>query len=231
MPERLFVGPADDIAGAVERMAAIESVLAPDDGVAAFNKMYLRVTQEVGKAVEGETFEHQEFLDRLDIVFANHYFAAFDADASHERVPRAWAPLFEARHKPHTHPIQFAFAGMNAHINHDLGIAVLGTCDELALEPVDGSPEHRDFCATNEILDKLMPSVKAWFADGIMGRFDRDAGWVDDAFERWVIAEIRSVAWEVGQLVYRMRDHPRLQKLFLDNLARTVSIAGHGLLI
>jgi hypothetical protein len=231
MSERLVVGPADHIDGVIERMHSIDAVLPNDDGVAEFNRMYLRVTEEVGKSVQGKSFEDREFLERLDIVFANHFFAAFDADALRGDVPRPWSPLFDARHKPHTHPIQFAFAGMNAHINHDLGIAVVGTCDQLAIEPVDGSPEHRDFCATNEILDELMPTIKAWFADGVVGRIDRDAGWLDDAFERWAIAVIREAAWDVGQLIWSLRDHPHMQKLFLGTLARSVCLAGHGLLI
>jgi hypothetical protein len=231
VPEGLVVGPADDIDGVIERMRAIDGALRTDDGVAAFNRMYLRVTEAVGEAVVGRSFENQLFLDRLDVVFANYYFAAFDADVRHEGVPRAWSPLFDARRKPSTHPIQFAFAGMNAHINHDLGIAVVSTCGDLELEPVDGSPEHRDFAATNEILDDLMPGIKAWFAEGIVGRFDRDAGWLDDAFERWGIAMLRGAAWEVGQLVWSLRDHPHLQKLFLGNLALSVGMAGEGLLL
>jgi hypothetical protein len=227
----LTVGHANDIDGVIERMHAIDDVLPKGDGVAEFNRMYLRVTEEVGRAVEDRSFEHEEFLERLDIVFANHFFAAFDADSAKGDVPMAWSPLFESRHKPRTHPIQFAFAGMNAHINHDLGLAVVSTCDDLALEPIDGSPEHRDYCATNEILDQLMPTIKAWFAEGIVGEFDRDAGWLDDAVERWGIAVIRGAAWEVGQLIWALRDHPLLQKLFLRNLARAVHMASHGLLI
>ena len=231
MPSRLLVGQAEDIDGAIDRMHSIDGVLPKGDGVAEFNRMYLRVTEEVRQAVGGRTFEHAEFLERLDIVFANHFFTAFDADSAKADVPTAWSPLFKSRHKPRTHPIQFAFAGMNAHINHDLGLAVVGTCDELALEPIDGSPEHHDFCATNEILDKLMPTIKGWFAEGIVGEFDRDAGWLDDAVERWSIAMIRGAAWEVGQLIWALRDHPFLQKLFLRNLARAVNVASHGLLI
>ena len=140
---RLVVGPADTIEGVIDRMRSIQDVLPEDDGVAAFNRMYLRVTDVVGEAVTGRTFQDKEFLGRLDVLFANTYFDAFDADANRDRVPAAWAPLFGARRKPHTHPIQFAFAGMNAHINHDLGLAVVSTCVELRREPVDGSPEHR----------------------------------------------------------------------------------------
>jgi len=36
-------------------------------------------------------------------------------------------------------PIQFALAGMNAHINHDLPVAIVSTCTELASSPAAGT--------------------------------------------------------------------------------------------
>lgn len=39
-------------------------------------------------------------------------------------VHKAWQPLFEVTNNQHITRIQFALAGMNAHINHDLPIAI-----------------------------------------------------------------------------------------------------------
>ncbi|MCU1596168.1 MAG: hypothetical protein JWO12_3560 [Frankiales bacterium] len=216
---------------AVDRMTAIDAALPAGDGVAAFNRMYLRVTVEVGQVVQGTTFEHAEFLERLDVNFANLYLDAYDADVRGERVPAAWAPLFDARRKDSTHPVQFAFAGMNAHINHDLGLAVVSTCREMDLGPEDDTPEHRDFRTTNEVLDQLMPVVKSWFEAGLFGRVDHAAGRVDDAFERWGIAALRAAAWDVSKLVWALDDHPHAQQLFLRSLSRGVETTGHALLI
>ena len=36
------------------------------------------------------------------------------------------------RSETHIAPMQFALAGMNAHINHDLPMAVVKTCEDLA---------------------------------------------------------------------------------------------------
>ena len=70
-------------------------------------------------------------------------------------MPRAWAPLFEARAKPRIAPIQFALAGMNAHINHDLCLALVATCKELGLGLDLGSPQHRDYLKVNAILERV----------------------------------------------------------------------------
>lgn len=231
MAAALVVGPADSIRGVIERMRAIDTHLPEDDGVAYFNRMYLRVTEDVGHAVDRHAFEAKAFLDQLDVRFANLFFAAFDADARGETGPSAWAPLFSCRIKPATHPIQFAFAGMNAHINHDLGIAVVETCQQLGVVPDDGTPEHHDFVATNAILDARIPAIKQWFAGSLVNRVDVAAGKIDDAFERWGIAVLRDSAWDVGKLLWLLRDHPLARRVFLATLARTVEAAGHGILI
>ncbi len=47
-------------------------------------------------------------------------------------VPLAWRPLVEQRAAAGIEPIQFALAGMNAHINHHLPLATVNTCTALA---------------------------------------------------------------------------------------------------
>jgi hypothetical protein len=55
-------------------------------------------------------------------------------------------------------PIQFAFADMNAHINHDLPFAVVATCKEFGKNP--GSPPvHAGYQRVNELLTKVESEV------------------------------------------------------------------------
>ena len=63
------------------------------------------------------------------------------------KTPRAWLPLFERRARRDIAPLQFAVAGMNAHINRDLPVALVDTCRALGLDLRDGSPEHADYRA------------------------------------------------------------------------------------
>src|SRR5262249_23490375 len=60
-------------------------------------------------------------MSELDVVFANMYFAAIAAgDVDPSRAPSAWRPLLRPRRNCGIARLQFALAGMNAHINRDL---------------------------------------------------------------------------------------------------------------
>lgn len=55
---------------------------------------------------------------------------------------------------------------MNAHINHDLSLALLQTNAELNLNPPLDSPEHDDFEHVNNILEALLPQTLVTLAEG-----------------------------------------------------------------
>ena len=118
-------------------MSAIDAALPETDGVAWFNRLYLKVTKAVQAAVSEGRFASSVFLERLDVVFAGYYFRAYEAGQSDPRVPTAWAPLFAARARDDVAPIQFGLAGMNAHINFDLGLALVDVAREVGIELED----------------------------------------------------------------------------------------------
>jgi hypothetical protein len=118
--------PLDPVATVIERMTKIRDGLDPRDGVACFNRMYLQVTELVGQNLVEGFFEDNAFIERLDVIFAGLYFRNVDAVESGQQADPSWQPLFDARSNRVVWPIQFAFAGMNAHINHDLPLA--GRC-------------------------------------------------------------------------------------------------------
>ena len=98
---------------------------------------------------------------------------------------------------------------MNAHINHDLPLAVDETCRELALLPEDDTPPHRDFVHVNEILGEVEDRVKVWFEQSVLAALDRDLGPLDDAFAMWSIRSARDLAWEHAKLLWALSDHPQ----------------------
>src|SRR4051812_13523636 len=130
--------PATSIADVIDMMTAIDGTLPDADGLKWFNRLYLRVTEAVAVAVgTGVVFEDPPFLQRLDVVFANLYFdAAAAGDVAPSSAPSAWAPLFAARREPGISRLQFALAGMNAHINRDLPDAVVKTHVQLGGMPL-----------------------------------------------------------------------------------------------
>ena len=124
------------IADVVAVMQSIDGLLPSNDGVKWFNRLYLMVTQKIDAQPPPNGWEDATWLTRLDVVFAGLYFAAI-AGALEQNADTAssWDALFEVRNGASVDRIQFALAGMNAHINHDLALALLQTDDELHLTP------------------------------------------------------------------------------------------------
>jgi len=222
-------GPLRTIAEVIARMTAIGDALSPEDGVARFNDLYLAVTRGVEEQIAGAAFEDQQFLARLDVVFAELYFTA--VDAAEGEVSRAWAPLFDVRAKRRIAPIQFALAGMNSHINHDLCVALAATCRELGIEPRTGSPQHRDYLKVNEILERVEDTVKARYATGLVGVADEALGRLDNVLAMWSVARARDAAWTQTETLWVLQSFPALADDYMAALARIVGLAGRGLLL
>lgn len=222
---------AETIDDVLERMEMIDRSLPSADGVATFNRMYQHVTELVDQSIGSRQFLAGEFLERLDVHFANLYFAAYAAALEGSEIPRAWAPLFTSRTKPRTVPIQFALAGMNAHISHDLPLAVVSTCRELALVPDEDTPQHTDYTTTNELLAEAAETIKGWFMTGSLARIDQLGGRVDDALEMFGLHLARMAAWDSAEMLWNLSDNPRLDRLFRSGLARTVELANRGILL
>lgn len=212
----------ETIADVIARMRAIGESVPPRDGVACFTRLYLAVTEAVAEAET--SFASPEFLMRLDVRFASLYFRAL------EDPPRAWAPLLEERGRFGIAPIQFALAGMNAHINRDLPLALLETCDELGVELRRDGPEHGDFLAVNALLQATEARVKRDFLTGDLAVADELLGEVDDVIAIWKVERARDAAWTNAETLRALRVSPDLADAFLVALDRMVGFAGRGLL-
>ena len=177
----------------IARLRRIDDELPPGDGAAVFNRMYLTVTETVAAGLEGDTvFVDPAFMEQLDVTFASLWIEAYDAGV-HD-VPRAWAALFERRHDRAVLPIQFALAGMNSHIGHDLAVAVVQTCRHL-----DTSPEqagiHHDYEAVNQLLAACESQVRRSFLTEAGQEVDAHLGPVVHIVNSWNIDKARDAAW------------------------------------
>jgi hypothetical protein len=216
----------------IERLRAIDAALPTRDGVAWFTKLYLEVTEGVSKALVPAAFRDPEFLARLDVVFANLYFAALRAWlADPERAPRAWTPLFSCRKRRRVAPIQFALAGMNAHINRDLPVALVAVCRERKIDLARARAQHADFVRVNALLAVAEETAKRWFSTGFVGIADVTLGAKDDRVAMWNVSRARDAAWVQAQALWALRSLPPLQRRYLETLDRTVGFAGRGLLV
>ncbi len=223
-------GPVSSIGEAVDRMEAIAGALPETDGVACFNRMYLTVTREVGAHMEAGFFADPVFMDRLDVVFANLYLAALDSWAADPAaVCRSWRALISRHTRADLAPLQFAMAGMNAHINHDLPLALVTTCREVGTQLGDGS-HHEDFEKVNVLLARLSQAIRQSFETGVIADLDKRCPGLENLVGNFSVNTAREVAWDNATTLWSLSGDRFLSDSFLDSLDHLVAFAGRGLL-
>ena len=186
----------------IERMNRIDEILPNSDGLKWFNWLYLLVTTSVKENPPSSAWQHPEWLMQLDVVFANLYFAAIQSALSAGSTPKSWQALFEARMRGGIDRMQFALAGMNAHINHDLSLALLQADAEYNTTPEISSREHDDFERVNDLLAGVLPQALHTLATGIVGEAIQDTGKIGRLLALWDVRAARDLAW-------RFADHLR----------------------
>ena len=212
-------------------MWEIDAALAADDGVAVFNRMYLTVTERIAEIIAQPgaaaiRFRDEQVMADLDVRFANLWLAAYDADAARRRVPSAWRPLFESRRGSRL-PVQYAIAGMNSHIEHDLPIAVVDTCKAHGLAPAD---LHQDYEAVNDVLAQVEAPIRRSFLDAVGREVDDHIGPVVHLLSSWNIDKARDLSWVTVETLWALRRTSFLRGRFLDGLGHTVGMTSRTLL-
>jgi hypothetical protein len=195
--------------------------LASDDGVRYFHKIYIEVTREIARRIADRRYEDAAFVTALDAVFAGLYVEAVRAP---DTAPRAWQALFERRTQSLS-PLRFALAGMNAHINRDLSVALDTTYSQLGGELARDTPRYRDYVAINDVLVAMMGQAKTELFSPLDRAVDHALAPIDDRAEVWSITTARDSAWTHGALLHRLA--PGLERdAVLTAIDRTASLIG-----
>jgi hypothetical protein len=231
--------PAESIDEVVERLAAIRdhaartSLLGEGDGIAAFSTLYHIITRRIGDLERDGDFRAPGFLVRLDIEFAERYFQALRSYAEDiASAPRVWRVLFDNRSDPHVAPVNFAVAGVNAHINFDLACALVATWRHV--EPdgdgEDGAQFH-DYRLVNEVfeaeMDPLREGMDSLLSAGPDGAiWDRAANWMADLVVRFT----RDLAWNEAERVWRLGATPEVCTASEERLDAMAAFVGERLL-
>ncbi|HTX75458.1 MAG TPA: DUF5995 family protein [Terracidiphilus sp.] len=187
--------PPDNVNDVVARMEAIDAALPNGDGLKWFNRLYLMVTQQVDLKPPGGAWQDPAWLLGLDVVFARYYFGAVHGYLAGTGIPSSWSALFEKRFQTGVDRIQFALAGMNAHINHDLAQALVDTDAAEGVTPAPNGPEHADYQAVNTLLAAVMPSALNMLATDTLGVLAEDTGKIGQLLAFWDIVKARNLAW------------------------------------
>lgn len=222
--------PPATISDVLARMQRIDNLLPNGDGLKWFNLLYMRVTQQVDSNPPPGGWEDSIWLTRLDVVFAQFYFSAIlNWLNSSATVPSSWQALFEARFDPGIERVQFALAGMNAHINHDLALALLQTGAELNLVPGKPSPEHDDFERVNGLLEATLPQALQFLATGILGELAQDTGKIGSLLAIWKVRAARDLAWDFAGHLRSLTGTARATALAVQD--QLTGVLGRSLLL
>jgi len=187
--------PPANVSEVIAVMQQIDGCLGNDDGLKWFNWLYLQVTQKVDLQPL-TAWQDANWLLALDVVFANFYLRALAGFLSGEAdVASSWSALLESRFRPGVDRILFALAGMNAHINHDLALALLATDAQTGVTTALTGPQHVDYESVNQLLEALMPTVLTELATDILGMLAQDTGKIGRVLAFWDICKARDLAW------------------------------------
>ncbi|MCX4849274.1 DUF5995 family protein [Streptomyces sp. NBC_00893] len=213
----------------IGRMRALRCARPPvggaEDGVAVFNRVYLTVTETVRRQIDGGAFPDRRAATTLDVRFAERYLAAVDAEAAGERTPDCWHPLFQYRHHPGVRPLQFALSGINAHIGHDLPLAVVDTCRTLGCAPPDLEDE---FDRVGDLLLMLEERIREDLMPGpdLLELADP----LTHLFGSWSMERAREAAWSTALVLWRLSEVPLLAEEFRRRLDAGAGLVGRFLL-
>ncbi|MEU4498965.1 DUF5995 family protein [Streptomyces sp. NPDC023998] len=213
------------VGSVVERMRTLRANWPATDGIAVFNRVYLAVTEEIGRRIDGGDFADRRAAVTLDVLFARRYLTAVDTAAAGRRPPACWRPLFQYRRHPGVRPLQFALAGINAHIGHDLALAVVDTCRALGCEPADLEGE---FDRVGDILTLLEERIR----EDLMPGPDllEIADPLTHLLGSWSLERARDGAWSAARLLWGVRKLPDLAEEFTQRLDAGVGLVGRCLL-
>jgi hypothetical protein len=219
------------ISGVVQILQTIDATCVDGDGLKWFNWLYLQVTQAVEARVAAGGFTDPAWLAQLDIQFARLYFSALKSSLSGQPAPTCWQVVFNTRNQAEIARIQFAMAGINAHINHDLPEAIRATCQVTGTTPDHGGTHHNDYTALNSTLDGLVESAKRALPVRLLGGALPPVSRLEDTIAAWNVSAARESAWQNAEHLWPLRTIPLLESRFMDMLDGLTTVIGKVLLV
>lgn len=207
-----------DVISTLAQVKAAAEVIDPrgqQDGIACFTQLYYEITCGVQAAVDAHRFTAGDFIVHLDLAFARRYLAALRALTSDNAHPAGcWQALFAARSEPNVPTLNYAMAGVNAHVNYDLAMALLDTWEQnpapQSTDPNDAAlreAQHTDYNTINDIFDENMGRLRGEFHSplGALGPgslLDKFGNFMGDLLVR----DTRDLAWNAAVGVWRFHD-------------------------
>jgi hypothetical protein len=192
--------------------------------IGIFPAMYRSVTAEIHEGVQSGFFDDCVRMEYLAVIFADRYLDALRMWEKGIHPPDSWRVAFAAAGDGRRRTItQHLLAGMNAHINLDLGISV----SEVPCEHLDDL--HADFLRVNDILFSNLDRLQG-VLDTVshrMALIDALGIRLDEKIMEMAIARARDRAWD---LAVALTSRPGDLITIVDTRDRETSALGRAIL-
>jgi len=219
------------IADVLRTMQTIDAVCIDGDGLKWFNRLYFQVTQAVENRVAAGGFADPASLSLLDVEFAKLYFSALHGFLVNNRCSGCWYAMFSARSEAKIARIQFALAGVNAHINHDLPAAIVATAEGGNFVPRHGTPQYTDYTSLNATLDGLIETAKTELHVRLLGDPLPPVSRLEDSVAAWCTGAAREQAWNHAEALWELRNLPTISAGYLEGLDGLTTFGNKILLV
>ena len=190
-----------------------------------FAALYRRVTCAVRDGLAAGRFPNGPLLEKLDVIFASRYLDALATFQAGGTATRSWMLAFHACADPTLLVLQQLLAGMNAHINLDLGVAAAQTC------PGSQLPQLKpDFDEINNLLAEQVGAVEAELAavSPLIGDLEKIGLRSETSIINFSLDAARNKAWLIAE--YLANEPAALHNDSIDALDFGVSIEGRAIL-
>jgi hypothetical protein len=228
---KILETPPSTITEVLDTMRRMDEVIAESDGLHWFHWLYRKVTAAVADRVAERDFNDVAWMADLDVQFARLYFNSLAAHLAGLRAPRCWRALFDRRGNPLIARVQFALAGINAHINHDLASAIVATCEMYRLAPHEASRQYADYTAINGTLSELVEMAKRELGVRLLGDALPPVSHLEDTLAAWSIVAAREAAWTNAELLWDVREIPLVAGRYMDVMDGLATVAGKTMLV
>lgn len=206
-------------------LAALDSIIdrsyAESSRLGYFAALYHRVTRRVKEGIAAGRFEDGPRMERLDVIFASRYLDAYDAFRSGGTASRSWMLAFRVAPDPAPCAIQHLLAGMNAHINLDLGIAAAEVAPGASLGALQS-----DFNQINNVLAEETFRVESAMeaVSPLMKLFNAVALKTDNRLINFSMTKARDFAWNAA---IRIAADPANRDVHIGALDAAVALLGN----
>ncbi|HWB85560.1 MAG TPA: DUF5995 family protein [Bryobacteraceae bacterium] len=190
MMARMEAQSIDEVIAALD--AIITDARQSANRLGYFAALYRRVTRAVKDGIAAGRFQDGGRMGRLDVIFANRYLDALSEYRAGRQPTHSWAVAFAGAANPLPIVLQQLLAGINAHINLDLGIAAATTSQGAPIAALQA-----DFNQINAVLAEQVGAVEMEMAEisPLIGLLEKCGLTTETCLINFSLNKARDCAW------------------------------------